>query len=55
MSDYALWTQLEPIAFDKTLATELAAPVVDPLWMLARQLQFGEFGTTAAPARSTSR
>jgi hypothetical protein len=43
MSDYTDWIQLEPVAFDKTLATELAAPVADPLWLLARQLQFGEF------------
>jgi hypothetical protein len=43
MSDYNDWIQLQPIAFDKTLATELAAPVADPMWLLARQLQFGEF------------
>lgn len=43
MSDYTQWTQLWPIPFDTTLATELAAPVVDPMWLLARQMQFGEF------------
>jgi hypothetical protein len=36
------WTRLEPVPRDPTLATGLAAGVADPLWLLARQWQFGE-------------
>jgi hypothetical protein len=38
------WTRLEPQPRDATLARSLQAQVRDPLWMLARQWQVGEFG-----------
>jgi hypothetical protein len=36
------WTRLEPSPRDPSMATGLRAEVHDPLWLLARQLQFGE-------------
>jgi hypothetical protein len=38
------WTRLEPQPRDATLATSLQAQVRDPLWLLTRQWQVGEFG-----------
>ncbi|HEY6313628.1 MAG TPA: hypothetical protein VIY52_22885 [Streptosporangiaceae bacterium] len=38
------WTRLEPQPRDASLATSLQAQVRDPLWMLTRQWQVGEFG-----------
>jgi hypothetical protein len=43
MSDYQQWIQMKPFGMDTTMATELRAPVLDPVWLLARQWQFGEF------------
>jgi hypothetical protein len=43
MSDYQQWIQMQPISFEKSLLSELEARVFDPMWLLARQLQFGEF------------
>lgn len=43
MSDYQQWWQIQPIGFDKSLVSELEARVFDPMWLLVRQLQFGEF------------
>jgi hypothetical protein len=37
------WTRLEPQPRDATLATSLQAQVRDPLWLLTRQWQVGEF------------
>ena len=37
------WTRIEPKPRDATFATTLQAQVRDPLWMLARQWQVGEF------------
>jgi hypothetical protein len=37
------WTRLEPTARTQALDGGLRAEVHDPLWMLARQWQFGEF------------
>jgi hypothetical protein len=37
------WTRLEPQPRDATLARSLQAQVRDPLWLLARQWQVGEF------------
>jgi hypothetical protein len=37
------WTRLEPSTRDASLARSLQAQVRDPLWMLARQWQIGEF------------
>lgn len=37
------WTRLEPQPRDATLARSLQAQVRDPLWMLARQWQVGEY------------
>jgi hypothetical protein len=43
MSDYQQWIRMLPLGFDPTLASELEARIFDPMWLLARQLQFGEF------------
>src|SRR5215472_6069532 len=37
------WTRLEPQPRDATMARSLQAQIRDPLWMLARQWQVGEF------------
>jgi hypothetical protein len=37
------WTRLEPMPREASLARSLQAQVRDPLWMLARQWQLGEF------------
>lgn len=37
------WTRIEPKPRDATLARSLQAQVRDPVWMLARQWQVGEF------------
>ena len=37
------WIRLHPEATDETLATSVQARVHDPLWLLGRQWQFGEF------------
>lgn len=38
-----LWTRLEPIAKNPSMDEGLRAPIDDPLWMLSRQWQLGEF------------
>jgi hypothetical protein len=38
------WTRLEPQPRDASLATSLQAQIRDPLWLLTRQWQVGEFG-----------
>ena len=43
MNDYQQWIQLVPISRDASLVTELEARVFDPMWLLLRQSQFGEF------------
>jgi hypothetical protein len=49
------WTRLEPQPRDASMARSLQAQVRDPLWMLARQWQVGEFlGTDAgSPVQAT--
>lgn len=37
------WTRLEPQCTDTTLASSTGARLFDPLWMLTRQWQLGEF------------
>jgi hypothetical protein len=37
------WTRLEPLPRDASMARSLQAQVRDPLWLLARQWQVGEF------------
>src|SRR4051812_24587198 len=37
------WMRLEPRSRNAEMQTSLQARVYDPLWMLARQWQFGEF------------
>lgn len=37
------WNRLEPLARHKELSDGLEARLADPLWMLGRQWQFGEF------------
>lgn len=43
MSIFRYWTRLEPRSRTHSLAEPLAAKIRDPLWMLTRQWQFGEF------------
>ena len=38
-----VWSRLEPRSRQPDFARNLAAEIYDPLWMLARQWQFGEF------------
>ena len=46
-----IWNRLNSRARDKDFAKTLQAPIRDPLWMLSRQWQFGEFEAedTGAP------
>src|SRR5215218_411533 len=37
------WARLEPVSRDRELAPGLEARIDDPLWLLGRQWQFGEF------------
>lgn len=43
MPSITYWSRLEPRPRAPTIADTLAARVRDPLWLLARQWQFGEF------------
>jgi hypothetical protein len=49
------WTRLEPLPRDASLSRSLQAQVRDPLWMLARQWQVGEFAGADAgtPVQAT--
>jgi len=43
MSSITFWNRLEPSPSDGTVGRSLAAEVRDPVWLLARQWQLGEF------------
>lgn len=43
MPSITSWTRLEPRARSEAMSTSLQARIHDPLWLLARQWQFGEF------------
>ena len=43
MPSITSWMRLEPRSRDAEMKTSLQAKIYDPLWMLARQWQFGEF------------
>src|SRR5262245_59872341 len=43
MASITSWMRLEPRSRDAEMKTSLQARIYDPLWMLARQWQFGEF------------
>jgi hypothetical protein len=43
-----IWNRLEPRPRSNAIARSLAAPVRDPLWLLARQWQVGEFAAADA-------
>src|SRR5215831_5827171 len=49
------WTRLEPLPRQASMERCLQAQVRDPLWMLARQWQFGEFrgDDSGSPAQAT--
>ena len=49
------WTRLEPLPRDASLARSLQAQVRDPLWILARQWQVGEFlgADAGSPVQAT--
>src|SRR5437867_8718135 len=55
MPSITSWTRLEPGTRNETMAGSLQARIHDPLWLLARQWQFGEFqGEDAGtPIRAT--
>ena len=40
------WARLEPVSRDRELAPGLEARIDDPLWLLGRQWQFGEFNAS---------
>ncbi|PSJ37666.1 PA14 domain-containing protein [Allosphingosinicella deserti] len=46
MASITTWTRIEPVARDPDMADGLKAAIRDPLWLLARQWQFGEFQGT---------
>src|SRR5215475_1273378 len=43
MPSITSWLRLEPRSRDAEMNTSLQARIYDPLWLLARQWQFGEF------------
>ena len=43
MGSITSWTRIEPHTRSHEMADALQARVRDPLWMLTRQWQFGEF------------
>ena len=43
MASITTWMRLEPRSRNAEMKTSLQAAVYDPLWLLARQWQFGEF------------
>src|SRR6266545_8027255 len=43
MSSITYWNRLEPRPRSESVREPLAARIRDPLWMLTRQWQFGEF------------
>src|SRR6266571_2020559 len=57
MSSITFWTRLEPRTREGTMARSLQAQVRDPLWMLARQWQVGEFqgDDAGSPVQTTYR
>jgi hypothetical protein len=42
------WTRLEPVLLDPSLGSGLRAEIADPLWLIARQWQFGELAAQDA-------
>ena len=55
MASVTLWTRLEPHPRDGSMQRSLQAQVRDPLWMLARQWQVGEFAgeDAGSPVQAT--
>jgi hypothetical protein len=45
-ADPTRWARLEPTSRDRELAPGLEARIHDPLWLLGRQWQFGEFAAS---------
>jgi hypothetical protein len=43
METYPTWIRLHPDSTDETMVTSVQARIHDPLWLLGRQWQFGEF------------
>ena len=43
MPSITTWTRLEPCSRNPNMSKGLQACIHDPLWLLARQWQFGEF------------
>jgi hypothetical protein len=54
MPSITSWTRLEPRTRSATMSTGLQARIHDPLWLLARQWQLGEFDgeDVASPAKA---
>jgi hypothetical protein len=55
MSSVTTWTRLEPLPRASDLLPGLRAEIADPLWLLARQRQFGEFAGEDAGSPIESR
>ncbi len=43
MPSITSWMRLEPVSRNVEMKTSLQARIYDPLWLLARQWQLGEF------------
>jgi hypothetical protein len=54
MADPVRWARLEPAARDRELSPGLEARLHDPLWLLGRQWQFGEFAANDAGSAITA-
>lgn len=55
MPSITTWTRIEPVGRDPNMTSGLNAAVHDPLWLLARQWQFGEFLGTDAGSPALAR
>ena len=55
MPSITFWNRIEPRPRTNSIARSLSAPIRDPMWMLTRQWQFGEFNGVDAgsPAFAT--
>ena len=43
MASITSWMRLQPLSRNAEMKTSLQARIYDPLWLLARQWQLGEF------------
>jgi hypothetical protein len=55
VSPFSSYIRLEPVPRDRTMTEGVQARLGDPLWLLARQLAFGEFAGADAASPVTAR